>query len=417
VQNQDTITRATTFDAQIEMAMTPVGFLKMAAESGKATLTTVTDKGKTKSTTWRVISYPITNQAKGGSYETAVKGYIDAANRVQRVEALISHEFLGDIKWAADFTDWQDFGGGLKFPAKITQRQWEPKYFELSVAAVKSNLPVDLTAPAPAAGKGAPAGGPGGAAKGKVGPGGGPGAAKGPGGPGGGAPAAAGSMSEVIGDGFWLVTGGYASIVADFKDYVMIVELGSNDARTVDVLKEARRLVPNKPIRYVINTHFHFDHTGGLRAAVAEGITIITHEANRGLYEKVMANPHKLVPDILENTKPRPKAKVEYVGDKKVFTDGTHTIETYHLKGSTHNDGMLIVYLPAQKILLNGDEYNVPNQASAAPVAAPNGYQVNLLNQIERLGLNVERHIPVHLPTDGRKVMHQELIYMAGRDK
>jgi hypothetical protein len=67
--------------------------------------------------------------------------------------------------------------------------------------------------------------------------------------------------------------------------------------------------------------------------------------------------------------------------------------------------------------LLNGDEYNVPGQASAAPVAAPNGYQLNLLNQIERLGLNVERHIPVHLPNPYRKVMHQELIFMAGREK
>jgi glyoxylase-like metal-dependent hydrolase (beta-lactamase superfamily II) len=408
MQNQDQITQANNFNAQIEMAMTPIGFLKAAA-ANNATLTTKNDKGKK----WTILSWPVTGGQGKATYPTTVNGYIDDKNMVQKVEVLISQDFLGDIKWDAQFTDWKDFAG-VKFPGKIIQHQWDPKIFELTVSNVKINEPVNLTPPAPAAGKGGP-GGPG-AAKG-----GGPGAAKGggPGGPGaakgGPAPLAAAGISEDLGGGFWLITGGYASIVADFKDYVMIVELGSNDDRTAQVLAEAKRLVPNKPIRYVINTHFHFDHTGGLRAAVAEGITIVTHQVNRGLYERVMANPHKLIPDKLEMTSPRPKAKVEYVSDKHVFSDGTHTIETYHLEGSTHNDGMLIVYLPGQKILLNGDEFNVNGQAPTEPVANPNGYQVNLQNQIERLKLDVQRHIPVHLPGDARKVTAQELRFMAGK--
>lgn len=398
VQNQDQITQANNFNGQMEMAMTPVGFLKAAA-ANMATLSTRTEKGKK----WTVLSYPVTGGQGKATYPTTVHGYIDAQNLVQRVEVLISHDFLGDITWEAQFSDWKDFTG-VKFPGKIVQRQWTPKIFELNVSNVKLNQPVDLTPPA---GKGGPAplGAGAGAAKG------GAGAAKGPGGP----PAPAGPLAEDLGGGFWLITGGYGSIVADFKDYILIVELGSNDARTEQVLAEARRLVPNKPIRYVINTHFHFDHTGGLRAAVAEGITIVTHQGNRGLFEKVMANPHKLIPDKLELTTPRPKAKVEYVGSKHVFTDGTHTIETYHLEGSTHSDAMLIVYLPAQKILFNGDEFNVNAQAPTAPLENPNGYQVNLLNQIERLGLDVQRHIPVHLPAGNRVVTAQELRFMAGR--
>jgi glyoxylase-like metal-dependent hydrolase (beta-lactamase superfamily II) len=397
-QQQDQITQANNFNAQTEMAMTPIGFLK-AAMANDAKLTTKLDKGKQ----WKVLSYPVTGTQGKETYPTTVSGYIDSANLVQKVEVMISHDFLGDIKWDAQFSDWKDFAG-VKFPSKIVQRQWTPKIFELNVSNVRVNDPVNLTPPAAAAGKGAPGGGAG-AAKG--GPG-GPGAAKGPAAP-------AGPLSEDLGNGFWLVGGGYATIVADFKDYVMFVELGSNDARTEQVLAEAKRLVPNKPIRYVINTHFHFDHTGGLRAAVAEGITIVTHQSNKGLYEKVMANSHKLIPDKLEMTKPRPIAKVEYVSDKHVFTDGTHTIETYHLEGSTHNDGMLIVYLPQQKILLNGDEFNVNNQEPTEPVANPNGYQVNLLAQIERLKLDVQRHIPVHLPPGNRKVSAQELRFMAGR--
>jgi glyoxylase-like metal-dependent hydrolase (beta-lactamase superfamily II) len=410
IQNQNQITQINNFNAEVEAAMTPIGFLKMAM-SHETKLTSKLEGGKQ----WKVLSWEMTGGQGKATYPTTLSGYIDAAGLVQKVEVLISHDFLGDISWNAQFTGWKDYGG-VKFPSKIVQRQWTPKIFELSVSNVRVNDPVNLTPAAAAAGKGAPGGAgaakggapaPGGAGAAKGGPG-GPGAAKGPAAP-------AGPLSEDLGGGFWLVTGGYATIVADFKDYAMLVELGSNDERTEQVLAEAKRLVPNKPIRYVINTHFHFDHTGGLRAAVAEGITIVTHQSNKGLYEKVMANPHKLIPDKLEMTKPRPVAKVQYIGDKNVFTDGTHTIETYHLEGSTHNDGMLIVWLPQQKILFNGDEFNVNNVEPTAPVDNPNGYQVNLLAQIERLKLDVQRHIPVHLPAGNRKVSAQELRFMAGR--
>jgi glyoxylase-like metal-dependent hydrolase (beta-lactamase superfamily II) len=183
--------------------------------------------------------------------------------------------------------------------------------------------------------------------------------------------------------------------------------------RMDQIIAEAKRLVPNKTIKYVINTHFHFDHTGGLRAAVANDITIITHRGNKGLYEDVMSNSHALVPDELQMKNPRPKAKVEYVDDKKVFTDGEHTIETYHIEGGSHNNAALMIYLPKQKILINADEFNV-GQPLSAPVAMPNSYQVNFLKEVERRKLVVDRHIPIHLPGDGRKVTQQELRYMAG---
>lgn len=406
---QDQVTMANNFNAQVEMAMTPIGFLK-TAQANNAVLSTKMEKGKK----WTVLSYTMTGGQGKATFPTTVNGYIDDKNFVQKVEVMISQEFLGDIKWDAQFTDWKDFGG-VKFPAKIVQRQWHPKIFELNVTDVKLNEPVDLTAPA-AKGKGGPAGGaPGG---GKDGEKGGPGPLPGgPGGPGaakGAAPAPA-EMSEDLGGGFWLVTGGYGAIVVNFKDYIMLVEGAANDMRMDQVIAEAKRLVPNKPIRYIVNTHFHFDHTTGLRAAAADGITIITYKDNKGLFEDVMANSHALVPDKLEGAKPRPKVKLEYVGDKKVYSDGEHTVELHHLQGSTHNNSMLVVYLPKQKILLNADEFNVNAQAPTAPVPNPNGYQVNLLKEIERLKLDVERHIPVHLPNGNRTVTQQELRYMAGK--
>src|SRR5204863_9947557 len=80
-----------------------------------------------------------------------------------------------------------------------------------------------------------------------------------------GAPANPPATSEKLGDGVYLITGGYAVIAVDFKDYIALIECGQSEARALSVIEEAKKLIPNKPIRYVINTHSHFDHSSGLR--------------------------------------------------------------------------------------------------------------------------------------------------------
>jgi len=221
-------------------------------------------------------------------------------------------------------------------------------------------------------------------------------------------------MSEDLGGGFWLVTGGYGAIVADFKNYIVVIEGPQNDMRAEQIIAEAKRLVPNKPIRYVINTHAHFDHAGGLRAFIAEGTTIVTHQIDKGYYEKVFKDPHTLVPDKLSQMNPQPKIKIETMTEKKVMTDGEHVIELYHVQNSTHSEGMIVAYLPKQKILLEADEFNV-GQANAPTPANINPYHTNLLANIERLKLEVDRIIPVHLPGDNRKVTMAELYTAAGK--
>lgn len=414
------------FNNTMEYVFLPEGFLKTALTKSDATVKQETVKGKK----YTVISFTEDN----GQLKSPVKGYIDDMGYVEKVQTMINIDPIGDAKWEAEYTGWKDFGG-VKFPTHIVQVQYEPIFFELNVADVKVNSPVDLTPPAGRGGRGG-AGGPGGPGGGRGaagGPGGGRGAGRG--GPGGGGPAAGGPgaagrggpgggggrggaqavADDDLGNGAWLITGGYGAVVVNFKDYAVVVEGPSNEARGEQIIEEAHKLVPGKPIKYVINTHAHFDHSSGLRPFVLEGATIVTHEGNKGYWEHIMQNPHTIVPDKLWMKTQHPKVKVEYVGESKKMMGGDNEIDLYHVDNSMHNDAMLMVYLPKQKVLIEADEFNVLNPTPTAPVPNPNKYQVNLLDNINRLKLDVARIIPIHLPNpQDRKVPLSELKFSAG---
>ena len=96
--------------------------------------------------------------------------------------------------------------------------------------------------------------------------------------------------SEKAADGVWYITGGSAhSVLIEMKDYLIVVEAPHGEQRAMAVMAEVKKLVPNKPIKYLVNTHHHFDHASGVRAFAAEGVTIVTHEVNRPYYEKAAA--------------------------------------------------------------------------------------------------------------------------------
>ena len=129
-----------------------------------------------------------------------------------------------------------------------------------------------------------------------------------------------------------MITGGYRSVAVEMKDHIVLIEAPQSEMSTANIIAEVKKTFPNKPIKYVVNTHNHSDHSGGLRAAVAEGAIVITHESNKPLYEKWFSNPRTLLmPDKLSQSEK--KAKFEYMGEKKVLKDSMNTIELYHLRG------------------------------------------------------------------------------------
>jgi glyoxylase-like metal-dependent hydrolase (beta-lactamase superfamily II) len=196
--------------------------------------------------------------------------------------------------------------------------------------------------------------------------------------------------TEKLGDGFWRLTtgqGSYDSLVVEFRDHVMMLEAGQNEARSLAYIAEIKKLVPSKPIRYVMNTHAHSDHTGGLPALVAEGATIITHENNKEFFERALNTPRTLLNDTLAKNPKR--ATVDPVGDKKVYTDGTRVVEMYHISPAPHSNGLLVAYIPKEKVLFQGDFSVNPGQPANDHVKA-------LVPALEKLNIDFDRYINVH---------------------
>lgn len=363
-QNQTQVVAGPAASDDLMMTL-PYGFLRSAAAASDASVKSQTMGGKK----YTVLSFT-------GSNKAAVRGYLNSDGLLERVETKIDNNVLGDIPFETAFSDYKDFGG-VKFPTHIVQKQGGYPVLDLTFTDVKPNAPANIAAgivpqPAPQV-----------------------------------------ATSEKLSDGVYLILGGYAAIVEDFKDYIVVIEGGQSDQRSQAVIAEAKKLIPNKPIKYVINTHQHFDHSGGLRAYVAEGAIVVTHPINKPYYEKIWANPHTLAPDKLSQNPKKPK--FETVADKKVMTDGNHVIEIYHQQDFGHNDGMLLVYLPREKVLLEADGFNPPAQPLTRTPATISPYTANLQANIERLKLDVERIVPVHYPADNRKVMDKELLIAVGK--
>jgi glyoxylase-like metal-dependent hydrolase (beta-lactamase superfamily II) len=337
---------ATVEDRQLSLLMTPHGFLKAAAAAGAgATLAAGQDSN--------VITFKALNKY-------TVEGTLDAQNHVTRVKTTVGNPVLGDTERVAEYSGYKAYNG-VQFPSKIVVNEGGFPAWDLNITNVTPGATVDLTVPSNAASATVPP---------------------------------VQTMVNKLGDGVWHITGGsHHSVVVEFPEYIAVIEAPLNEERSKAVLAQAKMLVPNKPVRYLLTTHHHFDHTGGLRTYVAEGATIVTHQSNVPYFQKTTVAPATIVPDAQSNNPKQPM--FQGVSDKFELSGGKQKIEVYATDGDTHTKEYTLIYLPGPRVLVEADAYS-PGPADAPPPTTPQPNAVKLWDEVQKLKLNVATIAPIH---------------------
>jgi glyoxylase-like metal-dependent hydrolase (beta-lactamase superfamily II) len=197
----------------------------------------------------------------------------------------------------------------------------------------------------------------------------------------------------MLAPGVFKIGGGYTSLAIDMGDHILIAECGQNDARCLAVIAASKTAIPGKPVRFVTTSHGHFDHAGGLATAVAEGATILAHRNTEPALEQFLSGPRTLIGDSLSKVTNRRKDVVQAVGERETRrgTNG-RVVELFHVPNE-HTDGMLAVFLPAEKIMHTGDV--TANNPTPAQVGVVKSF-VAASTKLNFTDYNI--WIPVHAP-------------------
>jgi len=288
---------------------------------------------------------------------------VDGQNRIEKVSYQSYNSVVGDYPVEVTYSDYADFNG-VMFPRHLVETQDGHPTLDINITQVTANPTVELAVPENVASATPPAGPP------MV------------------------TMEELAPGVLYVNAAGIRSWAVEFRDHIVVVEGPTSEARSLAVNQAINERFPNKPIRYVVNTHAHYDHAGGLRTYVAQGATVVTHEVNRPFYERTWARPHTIQQDLL--AKEPKQAMFETMTDKKVMTDGQQTLELYHVQGSGHHMGMIFIYSPRARAVYWGDGYNPPPGDDPRDPARTPEYGIDLYRNIVASGVNVERIAPAH---------------------
>jgi len=283
---------------------------------------------------------------------------VDSGTRLPlRVTSMTYNANLGDAAIETTFSDYETVNG-LKVPTHfVTKIDKYPQFdFRANRTVIDSNSG-DLAAPADA--------------KGSI--------------P---LPAAVTVTAEEVGKGIWWLagSGNHRSILFEFDDHLVLFEAPLNELRTKAVIDTARTLCPEKPLTHVIVSHHHFDHSGGLRVAVAEGLTVITQRANVEFFKELVARKHSIVQDALART-PKP-LKIEAVDEEMTLKDRAMEVRLYHLRDNPREGTNLFAYVPRDRMLVQADLYD------STWLRHPWGD--NLPFNLTLHKLQVEKDVPVH---------------------
>ena len=194
---------------------------------------------------------------------------------------------------------------------------------------------------------------------------------------------------------------GMNNMWVEFKDFVLVAEGPNHEAQSMEVIRQIRKTVGNKPVRYLVTTHHHSDHTGGIRTYAGEGATVLTDANNEAVIREMLTLPHTLKPDLLAKSKRKPQ--IEAVTDRKTISDGTRTVELMHVP-NPHASGYLAIYLPKEKIIFESDMFQILQGQKIPPRVTPETKA--FYEAVTKAGWDVDQIAPGH----GRLVKWQDLV-------
>jgi glyoxylase-like metal-dependent hydrolase (beta-lactamase superfamily II) len=346
----------TDWTSRLEIYLTPWGFLDGAANSGVEI-----SSGKLDGVEYRILSWQSSDEqtAPSGMHYT-VNGYINDDNLIAGVETWVEDPFMGDFHVVQVYRDYRQLNG-LMVPQTIEQQRGGGGVFGVIVtdaSANPQNLSELLVSPQSRRGASAAAGS-------------------------GAGETASSDIVEAVGDRVWLIKGGYVALVAEFQDHVMVIEAGQNEMRGEQILAEVTALIPDKPIRYLVNTHPHSDHTGGIVPFVRNGTRLITHINNARFLDMALSAPRTLLGE--ETLDPR----IEAVDGVTVYQDSANRVELHSVPNG-HSDGMLVAILPRQGILFQAD-FTLPQPGQEA-----NPFVLTLAQYVAEVDPDFEQYLAVH---------------------
>ncbi len=361
---------------QLEIWMNPHGFLKAArlpganpkavwrwelGEMGRDGPTTVPDKV-------HVVSIAL------GKYR--IDATINKQNQIQRIHTMVSEPALGDFNYEHESTDQRTFGA-VKFPVAWHSHQgWDDNYgtqaesaghnaFGGSLKDIRANqCPGTVEVPEPVRRATFPV---------QV-------------------------ETTKLAEGVYLLGGGtHNSMAVEFRDFIAVFEAPLSEERSLAVIEEIVKVIPGKPIRWLVNSHQHFDHAGGLRAYMHIGATIVTHVRNFDFYVRDVLNyaPRTLKPDMVSLWPPTELAEgyfYEAIRENFIISDGTRNLNVHYVNPLQHVDGMLMAYLPRERLLFEADLLDT-NQPRPTP---PTSDQLSFFTAVRKLGLDPSQVVPVH---------------------
>jgi glyoxylase-like metal-dependent hydrolase (beta-lactamase superfamily II) len=350
------------------------------------------ESGRDGATTGKIEKVHVVSITVLGKYR--VNATINSRNIIQRIETKFPHPILGDLNYEHEDTDWKTVDGVMYPAARHHHEGYDDERFKPTITgghnAFGGEFPkIEVNS------CGAPVTVPDSVRQAAIPP--------------------VRVETQKLAEGVWLLGGSsHNSVAVEFKDFVTVVEAPLDEERSLAVIEEVIKLVPNKPIRFLVNTHDHFDHSGGLRTYLHIGATIITHKRNRVFYEDELLNyvPRTLQPDLVtlyQPTEIREGYIMEIVTENHVISDGARNMHISYVQPLAHGEGMLMAYLPTEKMVMEADLFDPP--APGATPTSTSASHATFYNHVQRLGLDVSTIVPIH----GRPVPWAEFLKIVGK--